>query len=329
MSDPHGAGADLVTPGLVTVGETLGLLVAEDVGPLAFARGMRLSMGGAESNVAIGVSRLGVAATWIGRLGRDPVGDLVERHLLAERVHCIVRRDDAPTALMLRERRTGTSSNVTYYRHGSAGSHLGPDDLPDGVIEKAGVLHLTGITPALGPGPAAAVREAMRRARAAGVPVSVDLNHRSRLWDAAAAAPVFRELAAGADMLFAGDDEARIALEITDPASATPEQLAGALAALGPAEVVVKRGRHGATAQIDGELVDVPAVPVQAVDSVGAGDAFVAGYLAGMLTGRDAGERLSTAAVTGALAVTVPGDWEALPRPHELSLLTAEEDVQR
>jgi 2-dehydro-3-deoxygluconokinase len=321
--------SDLVTPGLVTLGETLGLLVADDVGPLAFARGMRLSMGGAESNVAIGVARLRVAATWIGRLGRDPVGDLIERHLLAERVRCIVRRDDAPTAIMLRERRTGTSSNVTYYRHGSAGSHLNPEDLPDGVVEKAGVLHLTGITPALGPGPAAAVREAMRRARAAGVPVSVDLNFRSRLWSAAAAAPVFRELAAGADMLFAGDDEARIALEIADPADATPEQLAEGLAGLGPSEVVVKRGRHGATARIDGELVDVPPVPVQAVDSVGAGDAFVAGYLASRLAGREPRDRLSTAAVTGALAVTVPGDWEALPRPHELSLLTAEEDVQR
>ncbi|OLT14359.1 sugar kinase [Pseudonocardia sp. CNS-139] len=318
----------LVTPGLVTVGETLGLLVADDVGPLALARGMRLSMGGAESNVAIGVARLGVAATWVGRLGRDPVGDLVERHLIAERVHCVVVRDDAPTALMLRERRTGTASNVTYYRHGSAGSRMTPEDLPAGLVEKAGVLHLTGITPALGPGPAATVREAMRRAHAAGVPVSVDLNYRSRLWDAAAASPVFRELAAGADMLFAGDDEARIALGLTDPATA-PERLADGLAALGPAEVVVKRGRRGATALVDGELVDVPAVPVHAVDSVGAGDAFVAGYLAGRLTGRDTAERLSMAAVTGALAVTVPGDWEALPRPHELGLLSGDEDVRR
>ncbi len=316
-------------PGLVTLGETLGLLVAEDVGPLSLARGMRLSMGGAESNVAIGVSRLGVPATWIGRLGRDPIGDLVERNLLAERVRAVVHRDDAPTAIMLRERRTASAQNVTYYRHGSAGSHLCPEDLPAGVVEGAGVLHLTGITPALGEGPAAAVREAMRRARAAGVPVSFDLNYRSRLWDAATAAPVFRELAAGADMLFAGDDEARIALEIDDPDKAGPEELASALAELGPREVVIKRGRRGATALIDGKLVDVPAVPVHIVDSVGAGDAFVAGYLACRLTGRDPDEGLRTAAVTGALAVTVPGDWEASPRPHELALLGAEEDVQR
>lgn len=313
--------------GLVTFGETLGLLVAEDIGPLSLARGMRLSMGGAESNVAIGVARLGVAATWIGRLGDDPIGDLIERQLLAERVRCLVRRDPAPTALMLRERRTGTAARVSYYRHGSAGSHLRPADLPDGVVEEAGVLHLSGITPALGPEPAATVREAMRRARQAAVPVSVDLNFRSRLWDARTAAPVFRELAAGADILFAGDDEARIALDYD--AEVGPEALVDALSALGPSEVVVKLGRRGATARIDGELIEVPAVPVQAVDTVGAGDAFVAGYLASRLLGRSVHERLSTAAVTGAFAVTVPGDWEACPRPHELTLLTAEEDVQR
>jgi 2-dehydro-3-deoxygluconokinase len=194
-------------------------------------------------------------------------------------------------------------------------------------VENAGLLHLSGITPALGPEPAETVREAMRRARRSGVPVSVDLNYRSRLWDATTAAPVFRQLAAGADILFAGDDEARIALGCD--ASVGPEALADALSALGPTEVVVKLGRRGATARIDGEVIEVPAVPVRAVDSVGAGDAFVAGYLASRLLRRDVRDRLSTAALAGAFAVTVPGDWEASPRPHELTLLTAEEDVQR
>jgi 2-dehydro-3-deoxygluconokinase len=195
------------------------------------------------------------------------------------------------------------------------------------VVEEAGLLHLSGITPALGPEPAEAVREAVRRARRAGVPVSVDLNYRSRLWDAATAGPVFRELAAGADILFAGDDEARIALG--DGAPDAPEVLAAELAALGPAEVVVKLGRRGATALVDSELIEVPPVAVDAVDSVGAGDAFVAGYLASRLLDRDVADRLATAAVAGAFAVTVPGDWEAFPRPHELALLTAAEDVQR
>lgn len=314
--------------GLVTLGETLGLLVADDVGPLSLARHMTLSMGGAESNVAIGVARLGLPATWIGRLGPDPVGDLVERNLLAEGVHCHIHRDRAPTAIMLRERRTSTTANVIYYRHGSAGSHLSPEDIPDGIVESAEVLHVTGITPALGQQPAAAVREAIRRASAAGVSVSVDLNFRSRLWDADTAAPVFQELVRSADMVFAGDDEARITLGV-EAADDDAVFLAAGLAELGPREVVVKLGRRGATALIDGDALRANPVPVQAVDSVGAGDAFVAGYLASRMGGAEPTERLRVAAITGAFAVTAPGDWEALPRPHELSLLTAAEEVRR
>ncbi|MEV8360363.1 sugar kinase [Microbacterium sp. NPDC076895] len=317
------------TPGLVTLGETLGLLVAHEIGPLALAPSMKLSMGGAESNVAIGVARLGLPATWIGRLGQDPVGDLIERHLLAEGVRCIVHRDSAPTALMFRERRTIGSTNVTYYRQDCAGSHLTPGDLPEGVIENAGLLHVTGITPALGAQPAAAVREAIRRAHAAGVPVSVDLNFRSKLWSAETAAPVFRELITNADIVFAGDDEARIALELPTDDASTPQELAGKLGKFGPREAVVKLGRDGAVALINGALINVPAVPVQAVDSVGAGDAFVAGYLATRMAGQRPEECLRIAAITGAFAVMVPGDWEAFPRPHELNLLNATEDVRR
>lgn len=314
--------------GLVTLGETLGLLVAEEIGPLPLARRMTLSMAGAESNVAIGVARLGVGATWIGRVGEDPVGDLVERQLRAEEVRCYVHRDPAPTAIMLRERRTATATTVLYYRHGSAGSHLAPEDLPDGVVESAEILHVTGITPALGAGPAAAVRAAVGRARRAGVRVSVDLNFRARMWDAATAAPVFRELVASADIVLAAEEEAAIALG-PDFADAGPDRLAAGLEELGPTEVIVKRGPRGATALIDGEQLDAEAVPVDAVDPVGAGDAFAAGYLAYHIIGAEPAERLSVAATAGAFAVTAPGDWEALPRPHELPLLTAQEGVTR
>ena len=227
--------------GLVTLGETLGLLVADDVGPLSLARGMRLSMGGAESNVAIGASRLGVPATWIGRLGNDPIGDLIERQLLAERVRCLVQRDPSPTAIMLRERRTGTSARVSYYRHGSAGSHLRPADIPDGVVEKAGVLHLSGITPALGAEPAAAVREAVRRARQAGVLVSVDLNFRSRLWDAGTAGSGVPGAGGRCGHPLRGRRRGPYRAR-EGRLGAAPEALADALAALGPSEVVVKLG---------------------------------------------------------------------------------------
>jgi 2-dehydro-3-deoxygluconokinase len=150
------------------------------------------------------------------------------------------------------------------------------------------------------------------------VPVSFDLNYRSALWPPDRAAVVCRDLAARADLVFAGDDEAELLGLTGDPAD-----LARGLAGLGAGHAVVKLGERGAVAAVDGRVHAVEALPVHAVDPVGAGDAFVAGYLAETLAGRSVPERLATAAACGAFAVTVPGDWEGLPSRDELAALGA------
>jgi 2-dehydro-3-deoxygluconokinase len=119
-----------------------------------------------------------------------------------------------------------------------------------------------------------------------------------------------------ADIVFAGPDEAGLFVAGDDP-------LAG-LAKLGPTEVIVKDGARGCHAQIDGVRHEVPALPVTVVDPVGAGDAFVAGYLAERLAGEPPGQRLATAIATGAFAVTVPGDCEGAPDRAELAALTGD-----
>jgi 2-dehydro-3-deoxygluconokinase len=188
------------------------------------------------------------------------------------------------------------------------------------VVRAAGVLHVTGITPALSPSARAATFAAVEEAHGAGVPVSLDVNHRAALWTADEAGPVLAELAARADVLFAGEDEAGLL-----GAEGDAEAVVRRLAALGPAVAVLKRGARGALAALDGDLVHVPAHAVTAVDPVGAGDAFVGGYLAELLLGADAKTRLQTAAACGAFAVTVPGDWEGLPSRRDLQLLTTPE----
>ncbi|MGH8869193.1 MAG: sugar kinase [Actinomycetes bacterium] len=310
--------------GLVTLGETMGLLTPAQTGPLPTSGPLRLGMAGSESNVAIGVRRLGLPATWIGRVGNDPVGDLVLRELRAEQVTVCAVRDDAPTALMLKERRTADLTRVLYYRAGCAGSHLRPEDVDADAVSRAQVLHVTGITPALGQGPADAVGHAVDIARGAGVTVSVDLNYRARLWPTDVAAPVLRTLLARADVVFAGEDEARLVAEGDDP-----EALVAGLAAYGPAEVVVKRGAEGCVALVDGKPFESAAVPVTSVDPVGAGDAFVAGWLAELIAGSGPAVRMATAVAAGAFAVTVAGDWEGMPRPHELHLLDPSDGVLR
>lgn len=311
---------------VVALGESLGLLVASRIGRLELVPTMDLGFGGAESNVAIGLARLGVPVTWMGRLGDDALGRLVERQLRAEGVGAAVTRDpEAPTALMLKERPTAGSSAVSYYRAGSAGSRLAPEHLDLDRIRDARVLHVTGITAALGDAPRAALDAAVDAAHGGGTIVSFDVNHRSRLWDAERAVPAYRALAARADVVFAGDDEAELLTGERD----TDAQIA-ALAALGPAQVVVKRGADGATALADGEQASQAAFPVHAVDTVGAGDAFVAGYLAELLAGASLAERLRTAAACGALACTAPGDWEAAPdRAAIARLLVGGDPVQR
>jgi 2-dehydro-3-deoxygluconokinase len=312
-----------VNGGLVTLGETMGLVAADGIGPIEYARSFAFGIGGAESNVAIGVARLGGVATWLGRVGPDATGDLIERRLRGEGVHAVVLRDAAFTGLMVKHRRTGGLLHVDYHRSGSAGSHLTSADVPADVVRGAGILHVTGITPALGDTARAAVFHAVETAREAGVTVSVDVNYRAKLWPVSDAAPVLRDLVSRADVVFAGPDEAAIVLGAGEPA-------AGGLAALGPAEVVIKDGARGCTALIEGRSHAVPAIAVSVVDPVGAGDAFVAGYLADRLAGAGPERRLATAVAGGAFAVTVPGDCEGLPTRADLAaLISATDNVAR
>lgn len=313
-----------MSPGLVTAGETMGLIVQGAPGSARNGEPMTFGLGGSESNVAIGVRRLGLAATWIGRVGADPPGDLILRELRAEQVSAVVVTDPAPTGLMVRWRPSGAHGRVTYYRRHSAGSHLSPDDIPAEVIRGAAVLHVTGITLALGPGPADAIAHAVDIARDAGVTVSFDLNYRSALWPPEQAAPVLEAAVRRADIVFAGELEAEIITATADPLRA-----ALALEALGPAQVVIKRGADGCLARVDGVTLEQPAPVVTVVDTVGAGDACVAGYLAELMSGADPAARLRTAVATGAFAVTVSGDWEGMPDRQSLALLEASEPVIR
>ncbi|NIG66805.1 sugar kinase [Microbacterium sp. Be9] len=312
---------------VITIGETMGLLHSLHPGRLDLAHAVGVSIGGAESNTAIGLARLGVAAAWLGRVGADAFGERILRTLRAESVDVVEIIDaHAPTGLMVKERRSSTQTSVSYYRSGSAGSRLTPGDIPAGIIENARVLHVTGITPALSGDAKEAIFAAIRRARAAGVRVSFDVNHRSRLWDAGLARPVYRELIASSDIVFAGVEEAALVLDTSETSALL---LAHGLAALGPSEVIIKRGAEGADAHIDGNAFHVDAVPVDVIDTVGAGDAFVAGYLAERVRAASPESCLRMGASAGACACTAAGDWESLPTREDVASLTRTDPVAR
>ncbi|MCU1407698.1 MAG: sugar kinase [Glaciihabitans sp.] len=312
---------------VVTLGESMGLVRANEIGSLAHVSNLTLGFGGAESNVAIGLARLGTPVTWLGRVGDDSLGRRITQTLRGEGVDVrAVINPDATTGLMLKESTTGQSTSVFYYRAGSAGSTLTPADL-DGVdIAGAALLHVTGITLALSTSARDTVLEAVERAVAAGVPVSFDVNHRSRLWkDTREAVAAYREITARATVVFAGDDEAGL-IESGDH---TPESVAHAIADLGPSEVVIKRGAAGCLALVNASLFARDAIPIRPVDTVGAGDAFVAGYLAELVAGSSPERRLDVATRAGAYACLNPGDWEGLPRRSELATLDSANPVTR
>jgi 2-dehydro-3-deoxygluconokinase len=275
-ADRGDGGGSMAAVDVVTLGETMGLVAATRTGSFSVGAPATMSFGGAETNVAIGLSRLGHTTAWIGRLGADPVGTLVNDALRAEGIDVSrVRREEAvATGLMLREHRTADRVRVSYYRRDLAGSRLSADDVDAHLVGSARVLHLSGITPALSESARAAVFRAVDVARESGVLVSFDFNYRAALWSQAEAGAVLRDLVERADIVFAGEDEAALVV-----GEGTTESLAKQLSALGPGEVILKLGSAGAYALIGADEVAAPALEVSAVDPVGAGDAFVAGYL--------------------------------------------------
>ncbi|WP_217238174.1 sugar kinase [Streptomyces sp. AC555_RSS877] len=311
--------AHQTAPEVVTFGETMAALRAHSM--LRLGGSLGLSVAGAESNVAIGLARLGHRVRWAGRVGADELGALVLRTLRAEGIdtaYAVADDTGRPTGLLLTEPRLGTLTRVSYYRAGSAGSAVSPADVLPALTPETRVLHLTGITPALSPSAAEAAAAAATTAREAGITVCLDVNYRSRLWTADRARTVLRPLLDRTDLLIASEDELPLMLERPD--AGEPEGVKSLLAA-GVREVVIKRGARGATANTADGTTDRSARQVDAVDLVGAGDAFVAGYLSGLLHGADIPARLLRAVTTAAFAVGSRGDWEGLPTQDELGLL--------
>ncbi len=300
---------------VVTIGEAMVSLRSS--GPLGAGGSLTPGLAGAESNVAIGLARLGHDAEWIGRVGGDAFGELVLRQLRAEavRVSRVTVDAVAQTWLMFLEQRTADISRVDYRRAGSAGSRLDVGDVAAVAATPPRALHLTGVTPALSPTARAAFGAAAQSASAAGVFVSLDVTYRSRLWSPDAAREALHPVARLADVVIASEDE--LGLVAT---GAEPEAVASLLDS-GVALVAVKRGAAGASLWTAAGRIDQAPFAVTSVDPVGAGDAFCAGLLSGWLDGLDPAGCLERAALLGAWSVSTVGDWQGLPRRHELDSL--------
>ena len=297
------------------VGETMVSFIPFGGAALDTAARMEIDIAGAESNVAMYLADHGIDARWISRLGDDAFGRRVRDRVRACGVDVSgVRTDPArPTGLLFKDpgKADGGGTTVTYRRAGSAASAMGPEALDHEAARTASVWHLTGITPALSEDCYALVESALRAGGGADRPaVSFDVNFRPAVWRGHRSAPadLLRRLAQAADIVFVGLDEAQAlwgarSAHAQDVRSLLPE----------PRILVVKDGASAATAFFGRSSVVVPALRVDVVEPVGAGDAFAAGFLAALLRGRSAEQCLRSGHLTAAAALSVTGDHGPLP----------------
>lgn len=316
---------------LVTLGEPLISLTAH--GRLASAGALAKTVAGAESNLAIGLARLGLSACYVGVVGDDPFGEQIRRTLRGEGVDVQWLRRSAtlPTGLMIKECLGPDEVNVHYYRRGSAVTELDASGVSAELVAGAQRAHVSGVTLALGDGPAGAALALLRLASAAGVATSFDPNFRRKLWSDAEAATACAEVLPLVDDLLLGADEAEAIVAALGYSGGDLVGWLGALHEAGVERVVIRRGAAGAVGSVRGGApVDVPPVPSTVVDTVGAGDAFTAGYLFGLLTGRAFDVALRAGAFAAARVIGHSGDYEGFPDLRELARFEAgDKEVHR
>lgn len=303
-------------PELIALGETMAAFASPQRGRLRYQRDFTMRMAGAESNTAIGVRKLGHSAGFITSLGEDEFGDFILGSLQAEGVDTsrMLRDPDRRTGIMFKETSGSGTTKVFYYREGSAASAMTPGCLDADYLSGARLLHLSGITPVLSESCRQTVTAAIATAHAAGVKVSFDPNIRKRLWKEQDYRGCIRGLCAQADVVLLGIEEAALLYDCTDPAA-----IAKCIFGDGRTELVaVKDGANGAWCFTSSQSVFVPPFPCQCVDPVGAGDAFNAGLLCGLLEDLPLEQSARMAGLAGAMATEGLGDTESLPLRCEL-----------
>ncbi|ABM36800.1 sugar kinase [Polaromonas naphthalenivorans] len=304
---------------VITFGEAMMLLVADRPGPLEQAEAFYKRTAGAETNVAIGLSRLGLKVGWASRLGTDSMGRYLLAAMQKEGIDCshVVCDAAQQTGFQFKSKvLDGSDPEVEYHRQGSAASHICVDDIDREWLLSARHLHATGVFAALSASTLPAARLTMDLMRAAGRSVSFDPNLRPTLW---ASPELMREavndLATRADWVLPGLEEGRFLT-----GESTAEGIARFYRQRGARLVVVKLGAEGAW--FDSDTAGCGHVPgfavAEVIDTVGAGDGFAVGVVSALLDGLGVPEAVKRGAWIGARAVQVLGDSEGLPTRAEL-----------
>jgi 2-dehydro-3-deoxygluconokinase len=293
---------------LIAIGETMIALSPPPGESLRTSATLFVDHAGAESNTCVGLARLGFRVAWISRLGADAAGDRIVNALTNEGVDTrwVRREPRRPTGLMIKEPGVG----VRYYRTGSASSILGPEDLEGVLLTDARAVLVTGVTALIGPQPQAAALALLSR-DASSTPLRiVDPNLRDGLWGSERRAELVMPLIDRCDLLLTGEHELAELLG----QSVDAKTLARRISDRGPREIVVRSSTSVGTLTSDGAWFELDVRRNDAVDPVGAGDAFNAGYIAVRLRDGSIDEALHAGVKCGSAVTTAVSDTSAFPR---------------
>ncbi|AEB30749.1 2-dehydro-3-deoxygluconokinase [Carnobacterium sp. 17-4] len=313
---------------VVLIGEAMGLFSADESGKLDDALYFSKKVAGAEVNVSIGLSRLGMDVELLTRLGQDYFGRYILKFLESEGIgtEFISFDEDSNTGFMLKSKTDEGDPETAYYRKGSAFSELSIEDLI-GVIDftQVKVLHITGIPSGVSRSVRSVIYYLMSKAKEAGTFITFDPNLRPALWESEEIMKkVLNELATYADVILPGISEAKILTGLDDP-----DEIADFYFEKGVKYIVLKMGASGAYVKgVGKEKIFVPGFKVEkVVDTVGAGDGFAVGIISGYLDGLTVEESAIRANAIGSIQVQNLGDNEGLPNRETLLNYIAENSL--
>ena len=303
---------------VVCLGELLIDFVAQETGKrVGDVNGFQKAAGGAPANVAVAVRRLGHPSAFLGQVGDDPFGHYLADVLNADGVNVDGLRFSsvARTALAFVSLADDGERSFVFYRHPSADMLYQSQDIDTLILATAKIFHFGSITLITEPSRSATLQAALI-ARQNGAMVSYDPNLRLALWDSPDSAKSGMLLGMGyADILKISDEELVFLTGGDDVKPLWNETLK---------LILVTHGANGATAYTrDGLVVHQKGYPVQAIDTTGAGDSFMAGVLVGILEHGDTypqhlADILAFASAVGAITTTGRGAIPALPNRDQV-----------
>ena len=297
---------------LFTFGEVLSVFISKDTDSVMSAKTYERVTAGAEANVAVTLSRLGLKSQFYSRFGNDQLGSVMIQDIENEGVDIsLIKRVPSFTAAMIRNLGKTAAVEISYLRKGSAASTMEAADILDSYISNSRWLHTTGITCAISKSGADTVKHALSRANALGIKSSFDLNIRRKLWSEEEAKNTLAPLAQNIELLIGGEDEYQVVFGNHDAKSllAQANQRGCKIAVMTKGDQVLKYS-------INGEYGEIIPPKVVTVDPVGSGDAFTGGSIAALLAGSTPIKALEQGSICGASVASMFGDWTGIPTGH-------------